>query len=180
MSILKRQVNSSSSFASFFIVMTHNSCVDFRLILFLLWIKGSHQSPNFETFKCSGENLPYSLCHFPNYKSVFLEILHHHSVSWKITPLYFRQALESPKSWNSMGYICLRTAFLQLKHIQKIYLTLLSTTCVKIYQISYVIFETKSHFSRHNSSVLFSLKCHILLTKISHQSANFQIFGCSS
>ena len=86
---MKRQVHSSSNFASFFIVMTHNSSVDFKLILFLLWIKGSHQSSNFETFKCSGENLPYSSCHFPTHKSAFLQILHHSLVSWKITPLYF-------------------------------------------------------------------------------------------
>ena len=38
-----------------------------------------------------------------------------------------------------MGYICLKTTFLHLKHYLQIYLTLLSTTCVKIYQISYVI-----------------------------------------
>ena len=56
---------------------------------FLLWTKGSHESTNFDSFKCSGENLPYSSCHFPNHKSVFLQILHHSSVSWKITPLYF-------------------------------------------------------------------------------------------
>ena len=43
----------------------------------------------FEIFECSGENLPNSSCHFPNHKSVFLQILHHSSVSWKITPLYF-------------------------------------------------------------------------------------------
>ena len=36
-------------------------------------------------------------------------------------------------------------------YIQRIYVTLLSTTCVKIHQISYVIFETISHFSRHHS-----------------------------
>ena len=88
-SILQWQVNSSSNFASLFIVMTHNSSVDFKLIIFLLWIKGSHHYPNFETLNCSGENLPYSSCHFPNHKSVFLQILHHPSVSWKITPLYF-------------------------------------------------------------------------------------------
>ena len=75
-----------------------------------------------------------------------------------------------------MGYICLKTTFLHLKHYLQIYLTLLSTTCVKIHQIPYVIFETISHFSRHNSSILFQLKHYILLTKISHQSANFQIF----
>ena len=38
----------------------------------------------------------------------------------------FRQALESPKSWNSMGYICLKTTFLHLKHYLQIYLILLS------------------------------------------------------
>ena len=64
----------------------------------------------------------------------------------------FRQAGESPKYWNSTGYIFRKTTFLQLKHcIQKIYLTLLSTICVKIHQIPYVIFETTSHFSRHFS-----------------------------
>ena len=40
-------VNSSSNLASFFIVMTQNSPVNFQLISFLLWIKGLHQSPNF-------------------------------------------------------------------------------------------------------------------------------------
>ena len=45
----------------------HNSSAEFKLILFQVWIKGSHQNPNFE---CSGKNLSYSSCHFPNYKSV--------------------------------------------------------------------------------------------------------------
>ena len=67
MSILKWQANSSLNFASFFTVMTHNSSVDFKLISLLFWIKGSNQSPNFETCKCSGENWPYSSCHFPNH-----------------------------------------------------------------------------------------------------------------
>ena len=73
----------------FSIVMRHNSTVNFSLIHFLLWTKGSHQSSNSDTFNCSGENLPNSSCHFPNHKSVFLQILHHSSVSWKITSLYF-------------------------------------------------------------------------------------------
>ena len=88
MSILKWQVNSSSNFASFFIVMTYNSSVNFKLIHFLLRTKGSHQGPNFDTFKCSGENLPNLSCHFSNHKSVFLRILHHSSMPWKITLLY--------------------------------------------------------------------------------------------
>ena len=89
MSILNRQVNFFSNFVSFFIVITHNTLVNFKLIHFLLWIKGPNKSPNFETFVCSGENLPNSSCHFPNHKSVFLQILNDSSVSLKITPLYF-------------------------------------------------------------------------------------------
>ena len=33
--------------------------------------------------------MPNSSCHFPNHKSVALQVLHHSSVSWKITSLYF-------------------------------------------------------------------------------------------
>ena len=73
---------------SFFIAMTHNSSVNFKLIHFLLWTKESHQSPSFDTSTCSGENLPNS-CHFSNHKSAFFQILHHSSVLGKITPLYF-------------------------------------------------------------------------------------------
>ena len=69
--------------------MTHNPTVNFKIIPVLLLTKGSHQSPNFDTFKCSGENLPNLSCHFPSKKSVFIQILHHSSMSWKITPLYF-------------------------------------------------------------------------------------------
>ena len=68
-----------------------NSSLNFKLVHFLLWIKRSHQSHNFETFEYFGENLPDSSCYFPNHKSVFLRILHHSSVSWKITPLYLPQ-----------------------------------------------------------------------------------------
>ena len=55
MSILNWQVSSSLDFASFLIVMTYNSPVNFTLMHFLLWVKFSHQSPNFEAFECSGE-----------------------------------------------------------------------------------------------------------------------------
>ena len=88
MSILKRQVNSTSNFVSFFIAITHNSPVSFKFILFLLCIKGFNESPNFENFVYSGENLSNSSCHFPNHKSVFLQFLHRILVSWNIAPLY--------------------------------------------------------------------------------------------
>ena len=88
-SVLKWQVTSFSNFALFFIVMTRNSFVIFKVIHFLLWTKRSYQSPNFDIFRWSGENLLNIWCHFSNSKSVFLQILHHSSMSLKITPLYF-------------------------------------------------------------------------------------------
>ena len=68
--------------------MTHNSPVNFNLIHFLLWIKGFHQSPNFEIFECSSENLRNSSRHFLKYNSVFLQILHQYLVISNITPMY--------------------------------------------------------------------------------------------
>ena len=89
MSISNWLVNSSSNFASFFIVTMHNSPLSFKLIHFRLCIKESNESPDFESFVSSGENLTNSSCHSPNHKSVFLQILHHLIASWNIAPLYF-------------------------------------------------------------------------------------------
>ena len=86
-SILNWQVNSFSNFASFFIFITHYSLVNFKLKHFLLWIKESHQSPNFETFKCSSETFTNSSCPFWKHKSVFLQVLDQFLVSSNITPL---------------------------------------------------------------------------------------------
>ena len=61
-----------------------------------------------------------------------------------------------------MGF-CPKNTFLQLKHyIQRIYLTLLSTTCVKIHQITYVIFETiyKSFFTTQFLCIFFAQTLH--------------------
>ena len=144
-SILKRQVNSSSNLASFFIVMIHNSSVNFKLMHFLLWIKGSHKTPNFETFKCSIENLPNSLCHFPNYKSFILQILHHSSVSWKITPLYFFRS---------------NVIYFARKEPIKVEILKILSTQIKIHQ-NFVIFETANQLFKkilHHSSVSWDIK----------------------
>ena len=63
----------SSIFVSFFIVMTHISPINFKHIHFKLWTKESHQGPNYETFKCSGEILLNSTCHFWKNKSVIFQ-----------------------------------------------------------------------------------------------------------
>ena len=85
--LLKLKVSSSSNFVLFLIAMTNNSSVSMKVIPFLLWIKISCQSPNFDTFKRSGESLPNFSCYFSNHKSVFLQNLRNSSVSWKLTLL---------------------------------------------------------------------------------------------
>ena len=46
-------INSPSNFASFFILMTHNFSVNFKLIYFLLWVKESHQGSDTAIFLMS-------------------------------------------------------------------------------------------------------------------------------
>ena len=131
MSLLKWQVSSSSNFA-FFIVMTHNSSVNFKVIPFPLWTKGSHKSSNFDTFKCSGKNLPNFSCLFSNHWSFFLQNLHNSSVSWKIIPLYF--------------CISNNIYFGHKEHIKtKIFFGLLSAR-VKICEVPHLNFKTTSQF----------------------------------
>ena len=76
-----------------------------------------------------------------------------------------------------MDYFCPKSTFLQLKHyMQRIYLILLSTTCVKIYGISYVIFETISQLSRHNSSAFFLAQTLHTFNKSSPSKCKFSDF----
>ena len=78
--------------------MLHHSSVSWQItpLYFFRWnifyTKGTNQIWNFGNFECSGQNLP-NACDFWNNNSVFLQILHHSSVSSDITPLYFL-------SWN--------------------------------------------------------------------------------
>ena len=71
----------------------------------------------------------------------------------------FREAAGNQKSWNSMGYFCAKNTFFQLKHyILRIYLTLLSATCVKIHQILY--WNHKSFFT---TQLLCIFLAHIII-----------------
>ena len=140
---------------------------------FLLETKVSHESTNFDTFKCFDENLPNSSCHFPNHKSVFLQILHDSSVSWKITPLYFF-------SWNS--YI-LRikgtnqsTNFLDFWVLGSKFTKLLSFLKQQIGFSSNFI----SLFSTMRHNCTFLAEFYILSTKWAYQSTNLVKFHLSS
>ena len=88
MSILNWQVKSSLNFASFFIVMTHNSPVNFKLIHFLIWKKDPIKVSIFRLSNVLWWKFTNSSCHFWKHKSVFLQILHQYSVPSNITTLY--------------------------------------------------------------------------------------------
>ena len=98
---------------------------------FVLWTKGSYQSPHFDTSEFSGENSPNSSSRFPNHKSVILQILHHSSVSWKTTPLYFL----IKKIYTLVTRSPIKCKFLRLLSAQ-----------VKVSQIAHVTFKTTSQF----------------------------------
>ena len=83
---------------------------------FLLWMKGSHQSPNFENFKWFGKNLPNSSCYF------FKPQVSFSSNFWSLFSVLYSSVLFLAKT-----------------------LKLLSIW-VKIHQIPYVNFETTSQF----------------------------------
>ena len=109
------------------------------------------------TFNYLCENPPNYLCHY---------IIFHDA-----TPLYFFQ---------------LKHYILSAKVVQ---VFRLSAAWVKVHQILMSFFKPKDSFSskfgslfsvmRDNSSVLFQLKLYMLLTKVAHQSANFQTCHCS-
>ena len=125
MSILKRQVNSSSKFVLFFIVVKH------IIIHFKIWIKRSHQSPNFETLKCSGKNLVNSSCDFPNHKSVIFK---------------FFIPLQCHEKWLFGTFLAQKLYTLFRRSPLKCKLFKFLSACVTIRQISYVNFENASQF----------------------------------
>ena len=57
----------------------------------------------------------------------------------------FRQAVESPKSWNSMGYICLKTTFLHLKHYLQIERALKIEILIRSFNPNLKKYELKIH-----------------------------------
>ena len=115
MSILKWQVKSFSNFELFFIVLTD---VNFKVIHFLFWTKGSHQSPNFDTFKCFGENLPNVLCHFwkpqvsfsLNFESLFSVMEDSSSVLFSLKK-YILWSQGAHWNTNFLGFRMLRSNF---------------------------------------------------------------------
>ena len=122
MSFLEPRVSFSWNFASLFCDMRYNSYALFHQKLRMVWTKRAYQRANLQTFDCLYEN---SLCHFTSYKSIFLQILHYHSVSWLIISLKFT-------SWNIS---------LDKKAHQSTMFRRLSAL-MKVHPIPHAIFET--------------------------------------
>ena len=81
------QVNSSSNFASFFIVVTYNFSVDLSSHFSYFGLKDPINMPILRLSIAL-----VKICHIPHvifqsFSFFFFQISHHSSVSWKITPL---------------------------------------------------------------------------------------------
>ena len=159
MSILKRQVKSSSEFSSFFSVITNNSSLNFQLMHFILLTKGSHESTNFDTFKCSGKNLPKSSCHFQTTNQFFFKFCIIPQCNEKKLlctflgqKLYTLQKRDQSKC-TFLGFLSARIRFHQILVILKPQLGFSSS------------FTSLFRLITHNSSVLFQLKFFISSTR---------------
>ena len=105
----------------------------------MLWTKRARQCTIFRLLGALVKVYPILHAVFETTRSGFLQILHHCSVSWRITPLYFFSS--------NLIY------FEQIGHWSEIFRLL--SGWVKIHQIPYVIFETTSFFLKtlHHSSM---------------------------
>ena len=106
-------------------------------------------------------------CHFPNHQSVFLQILHNSSMSWKITPLYFFRSIViyfaqgTNQSANFWDVWVLRSKFTKLLSFFKEQVSF-SSNYVSLFSVL-----------RNNSSALFELNFYILSAKGAYQKYKF-------
>ena len=132
MSILKRQVNSSSNFLSFFIFMTNNFPVNFKLIHFLTLDKRIPSKYRFRDFQVLWWKFPKFLMSFlkvqisfpSNFASLFSAIKHNSSA------LFLTQALHT----------LVKDSPLKCKFLR------FSSAWVKTHQSPHVNFEATSQF----------------------------------
>ena len=91
----------------------------------------------------------------------------------------FRQAVKSRKSWNLIGYFCLRKYISSTKTYAE---DLSNITFNYFYENSpndlYRFWNHKSFFTTQLLCI-FQLKHYILSARVAHQSENFQTFHCS-
>ena len=110
---------------------------------------------------------------FETTRSRFFQILHHCSVPWKITPLFFYLkplylGEKEPVQVEFSNFWVIGWKF-----------TKLLMSCLEL-QVSFSLnFGSLFSIMRGNSSVLFYLKLYMIWTKGAHRSAKFQTLNCS-
>ena len=117
-----------------------------------------------------------SWCHFGTKSQFFFQTLHHSSVSWGITLLYFfiwnvlySYALDkrspSKSKFSNFGLLAWKLTKLLMSFFKP--------------RVSFPWnFESLFSFMTHNSYGIFQLKHYMLWTKRTHQSTIFQTFEC--
>ena len=108
-------------------------------------------------------NSPNFSCHFSKHKSFAFQILHHFSVLWHITLLYF--------FWLKHNILLTKVAH------QSASFQIYWHIALKLYKFLMPFLVPRVNFSSKES--LFHLKLFILWTKGANYSANFKIFYCS-
>ena len=141
-SLLKRQVNSSSNFASLFSVMKDDSLLLIYLNQYTLFSKGAHWSKNFSDFQVLESKMVKFLMSIlkqqvnspPNVASLFYDIKDNFSVPFLAQTIY-----------NLLKRSSLTWTFLRLSSVR-----------VKICQIPDVNFQTTSQFLFKLCIILYS------------------------
>ena len=111
---------------------------------------------------------------FETTRSGFIQILHHCSVSWKITPLYLFSS--NLIYFGQKEHIKVKCSDFWVDGWK---FTKLLISCLKP-QVSFSLnFASLLSVTRDNSFVLFQLKLYMIWTKEVHQSARFETFDCS-
>ena len=126
-----------------------------------------------DPFEYSGEKLPNSSSHFPKHKSLDLQILHHYSVSWKMTPLHLLSS--------NIVYVG------QKEPIKVLIFETFECSAQNLSCSSYHFWNDKSILLQvfHHSSVSVQKISAIAyafstLVNRTHHSPNFNTFNCSS
>ena len=131
----------------------------------MLWTKRAHQCTIFRLLGALMKVHPIPHAIFETTRSGFIQILHHCSVSWKITPLYFF----------SSNLIYLGQKLLDFWVVGWKFTKFLMPYLKP--QVSFSLnFASLFNVMGDKSSVLFLLKLYMIFTKRAHHSAKFQTF----
>ena len=140
----------------------------------MLLTKRAHHCTIFQTLSALMKVHPINYAIFETTRSGFVQILHHCSVPWKITPLYFF----------SSNLIYFRHKLtIEMKLLDFWVVASKFTKFLMSFLEARISFSSKfaSLFSvmKHNPFLTFHLNIYMVWTKGSNQSANFETFNCS-